>query len=663
MRQVTDYKLFVIHFILLFLYALPHLASAQTIHLNIENNEVYKNKDTAYINQLILTSDQLIKSNPDSALILLQEAFNYSLPIRFTKGILSSLLKTGNIYRDKSFNPEALKVYNMALHYCDSFEGTQKYLASVYSNLGSLFNRSGDLKKAVNYYYIAAGYTDKYPSITSKEEIYINLSIAYERMGKPKLAFHYSNLAEKKVRQKKDYSTLMSLLNNKGVLYIETGKDDSAAAAFKEILKLAKPSSNSEIVLMALNNLGDINIRQNQPERAYAYLKEAQGRNNFENPYITAALMMSLGEVYYSQKKYDLSARIMEQVIPQAQLLHIPDLEMTAHQKLSDLYEKTKKNGFALRHFKEYVRLKDSISGKEVALNLNELEVKYKTAEMDKAILNKQFLIAKQQKILDQKSLWITGISSCALIILILSVIIHRNFKHKQSIRFHKLEINYLKNMMLTEDNERTRIARELHDGIGGMLGAVRMNLGALKKAHPDFAGNPKLEDIADMLQETAVDVRKTAHNLMPDMLMKNNLKEALTKYCDRINDNNELLLDIQFNFGEVKLGKTIELMIYRIIQELIQNIMKHANASKASIQIMHIDKKLSLLVEDNGKGFELDHQNSGTGIQNLKSRVKSFDGSLSVFSSIGKGTTVHIQFDWEKLKQKNFSPITSKLF
>jgi len=152
------------------------------------------------------------------------------------------------------------------------------------------------------------------------------------------------------------------------------------------------------------------------------------------------------------------------------------------------------------------------------------------------------------------------------------------------------------------------------------------------------------------LLSETAIEVRKVSHNLMPTILAKYGLEETLEIYCENISSASALEIDLQFHGNLMQIGKHTELILYRIIQELIQNIIKHAKATDAAIQIRAHDDKISIIVEDNGPGFDLNEDSDGLGLQNLRFRVQALRGEIFINSAKEAGTTVCINFDLEKL-------------
>lgn len=170
------------------------------------------------------------------------------------------------------------------------------------------------------------------------------------------------------------------------------------------------------------------------------------------------------------------------------------------------------------------------------------------------------------------------------------------------------------------------------------------------------------LDAVRHMLDDTSAEVRKTAHNLMPDVLLRHSLKDALVLYFEQLNNQNHLRLELQLYGDTSQLEKSSQLTLYRIIQELVQNIIKHAQASYAAVQIMKLEEKLSVIVEDNGVGFNQQDTDNGYGLQNLKFRVQSLQGHIYIMSAQGRGTTINIEFDTQKLNGDNRPPEKANL-
>ena len=199
---------------------------------------------------------------------------------------------------------------------------------------------------------------------------------------------------------------------------------------------------------------------------------------------------------------------------------------------------------------------------------------------------------------------------------------------------------------MQGEEKERNRIAKDLHDGIAGMLVAVKMHLNALIDERKELKELEHTGKIITLLDDAYGEVRKTSHNLMPEVLLKHGLDEALKRYCHNISSQNKLIVEYD-SWGNIKRFKSsFELSIYRIIQELVTNIIKHSKASRALVQISVQDHILSVDIEDNGIGMESEASVDGMGLHSLERKIKTMDGKLHTISSSNAGFGVYMEFD-----------------
>ncbi len=197
--------------------------------------------------------------------------------------------------------------------------------------------------------------------------------------------------------------------------------------------------------------------------------------------------------------------------------------------------------------------------------------------------------------------------------------------------------------ILQAEERERVRIARDLHDGIGQMLAAARMALGnfmAKKKEE-----NEHIQSSLDLLEESIKEIREISHNMMPGALTKLGLSTALKQFVNKINSLGELQIELQIIELKERLNEKIETTLYRVVQEALSNIFRHAEATKVSIELVIHEKELVLIIEDNGKGFDNQRVGKeGIGIKNVTTRVEYLNGSVNFDSAIGRGTSVIVE-------------------
>lgn len=237
-------------------------------------------------------------------------------------------------------------------------------------------------------------------------------------------------------------------------------------------------------------------------------------------------------------------------------------------------------------------------------------------------------------------------------ILALLGLIVYGYFRHKQQLLKGKLvnlrqenKLGLMEAAIQGEERERGRIAKDLHDGLAGMLAAVKMHFESLQYDHPALKDSADFEQVNLLLNNASGEVRKTAHNLMPEMLTESGLYEALRKYCNSISIS-RFRIDY-YTIGELtRFPPNFEISVYRIVQELLHNIVKHAQATYAMVQLCQTKESLTVTVEDNGVGMDGQTSGDGMGIDSLRNRVAAMNGTICWEKNQRDETSVYIEFN-----------------
>jgi signal transduction histidine kinase len=303
----------------------------------------------------------------------------------------------------------------------------------------------------------------------------------------------------------------------------------------------------------------------------------------------------------------------------------------------------------ALGHHKDAYRyqamvteLKDSLLNESSAKAMAEMQTKYETGIKDLEIARQDQAIKRKQA-----QLLLALISIAAVIIL--SVLLYNRYRLRQKALHDAamLRQQELRNHAIieAEEKERIRIARDLHDGVGQQLSAVKMNLSALETEFPagDIAREDKMRSALALVDEAVKEVRAVSHNMMPNALLRSGLSTAVREFVNRISATDALKVDLQIVGLNDRLEGVTETVLYRVLQECVSNIVKHAQAGRIAIQLIRHDKHLNMLIEDNGRGFDTSRSNdfAGIGLRNIISRVQYLGGQVEFDSTPGRGTTV----------------------
>ncbi|PZF74583.1 tetratricopeptide repeat-containing sensor histidine kinase [Taibaiella soli] len=613
--------------------------------------------DTVYIKKLINAGMKLRWIKPDSSMALLQKAETLSTQIHYINGIAKSLMNMGITAMSQDNYKQSYIYYQQAYPYC-KISTNKSYLTTLFINIGTTYYYQGLYDKAAAVEYFTLQYLKQRNIIDANYAIlYANIAAVMLTSDQYQKALDYTREGEAVARKYKLYNPLTYILNNKGTAYQKLNQPQLAYQNFSEALEISRQHKFKEEEQAQLNSLGDLMLDANQPEKALSYFEQSLRVSDSTNPLFGSIQPnYHIGLVQLKLKNYQKAEEALRKAESRLRQSGIHDNEADIYEAIADLYEQTGRYKEALEKYHVYTKLKDSLLSKDKMKAIAQIEMKYNSAQKDKSLAEKQLLINTQQNELQQKNIWI-AIAAGSIALLFLFIIgIYRNYRNKQKIqsdRIHILqqqrEILQLKSIMHGEEQERTRLARELHDGIGGMLAAIRMHLSMTQKRAAD-GKNVDAEPILHMIDDTITEVRKTAHNLMPDILLRHGLIQSLRIYCANISSGTGLHVDLQVHNEISAFDTSVELHIYRIVQELIQNIIKHAQATDVTIQIRQLEDALVIMVEDNGTGFDTDEAAGGIGMKNLQSRVQTLQGIFSVESEKDHGTTTYIEFNLHEL-------------
>ncbi len=335
------------------------------------------------------------------------------------------------------------------------------------------------------------------------------------------------------------------------------------------------------------------------------------------------------------------------------------ELAIDNYSLLAELYENLEEYETAYQASQSAGDIRQELYNQEKYAMSNQLAVKYQTYEREREIRElEQDNEMKEIRLLQRTRLFFI-IGSILLLFTGVAIYFYRLQKQKlaaknlitqQQEEINKQKINELENslkiknlqaMVSGQEAERTRIATDLHDSLGGMLSTLKLQYDSLQIDHDELSGNPDYHKIMDLIDEACKDVRDISRNLRPNALEKLGLSAALKDLINRYNSRGSLDISLHINDVDGILNEDAKLHVYRIIQELLNNALKHAKASEIDVQINKNDEDIMVMVEDNGVGFIEAEVEKGLGLGNLQSRVNLLKGEISIDSVPEQGTSV----------------------
>ena len=343
-----------------------------------------------------------------------------------------------------------------------------------------------------------------------------------------------------------------------------------------------------------------------------------------------------------------------EYLTPQDRLLQLRNMA-NSHEKLGNVRE-------SYRLQTEYAALNDSLHEAEMAFKIHNLEQKFKAKEKETQIMRLNQEMQAQVLQAQRNRLWTILLGAVILLVVGISAAGYNIFRKKQLIAKQRAElleqnmkkmkqeqhISVFAAMLEGQEQERKRLAIDLHDGLGGSLSSIKMKLSKVVQAGNGAIANSELPAVVNQLDASVDELRRIARNMMPETLVKYGLAVALRDYCKGL-ENEETKVSFQHYGLRRDIPKAIQIMVYRIIQELISNALKHARATTVLAQCLQNEHHLSITVEDDGIGFDpqRDGGYEGMGLSNVKNRVAYLGGKLDIHSEEGVGTTVNVELTY----------------
>lgn len=544
-------------------------------------------------------------------------------------------------------------------------------VAWCYNAIGDAYIEEGDYTKALESLY--NGIEDLRKRTTTATHvtanIYNDFATVYLRLHQVPRAMLYYDSATAACLKGNLFFQLGNTYTAKGEYYLSVHQLDSAGKYFNALLDIGHRIKKIDLQAIAYTDLAKMEIEGGNNDTAIAYLNRAIDMSAGKYGYIISAASLALVDAWAAKHNYQKAADIAYDIISKNKDRRFSGNYMTAWTKLVDIYRRSADDTRAWVAMDTLLILKDQVTEREKEKAISHAEAKLKAEQGDKKLLEDQLLIAKQKNKIVTRNIWIAGISIGIFILGAFTLFFINNSRNRQRILHQEIQalenekkISGLRGLVQGADGERLRIARELHDGIGGMLSVALMKLRGIRREQPGIVDASSYNEALSLLGKTSEEIRKTAHNLMPEeVLAKQSFAAAVSHYCTMLSTE-EFVVDFQAIGSFDPLTREVKLNVYRIVQELTRNIIKHAQATYVLVQLQEHKGILTLTIEDNGCGFEPEKARSKTGIglNNISARVASMNGSFDVESTLGSGTIAYVELDLAQQEQTSYkNPFT----
>jgi len=626
-------------------------------------------EDTNKVNTLnVLFREYLKKGDIENQKKTAYDAFSLAEKINFKKGIATSYLSIGIYYFYQSNYPEALKNYKDALKVCEEIKNT-KGIAHSYNNMALIYDAQGNYSEALRKFSGALKAYEELKDTMGMSRCYNNIGIVYDNQGNYPEALKSYFAALKIQEQAGNKEGMANLYLNIGLVYSNQENIRDALKYYSASLKLCEEIDFKQGIANCYGNMAIAHRHDNDLSQALEYNSKsvkiyeemgnkasaAMGYNSNGNIYSdqgnyagalknylialkifqeigdslhTAVSYIDLGSILGKQGKIAEAIDYFNKGLVLSTKIGAKDRIESCYQGLSEAYKE--KNDFknAYKYHELFYQLHDSIFNESKSKQITEMNTKYETEKKDNEIvlLNKDKEV-KNAEIRKQTTLKYSFIGGLAVLAL-LSLIVFNNIRVRNKLKLQTL---------------RNKIASDLHDDVGSTLSSIAIF---------SEVAQQQSKEVIPMLNTIGESARKMLDAMADIVWTINPENDNFEKIILRMRSFAYELLGakkIEFEFeadddaSKKKLPMDVRKNLYLIFKEATNNMVKYSEANKASFSIKGGKNELTMLIRDNGKGFDTAKETIGNGLKNMKKRAEEIGAKLLIESMPGSGTTIQL--------------------
>tara|TARA_R110002072_G_scaffold66499_1_gene163877 strand:+ start:35064 stop:37076 length:2013 start_codon:yes stop_codon:yes gene_type:complete len=481
-----------------------------------------------------------------------------------------------------------------------------------------------------------------------------SLANLYNKVEDFETSLVYYDIANEAALKMGDLNAAGVIISNKGNLLLKMDRKKAALNAFNEgkELKVKAGAPTTSIAISNLN-IGAAHLELNQEEEALSYLNSAL--SIFEERNYTSGIAEVLpqrGALYNKQAKYDLAIADCEKAKRLIDAIKVPELMSAACECLYEAYKSKGDFKSALDNYERFTIARDSVINEKNIKRLTQIEMQYDFNKKQE----EQELVLQNEKRLKRNIL--AGLITLAVFSIVIILFLRKRMQYKNKLALQtetlqqqkitelqqKNKLIAMNSMIEGQEAERLRIAKDLHDSLGGLLSTVKAHFTTIQNEIEQLDALDLTGKTNALIDEACIEVRRISHNMMPHALSLSGLKGAIEDLGTHLQEQG-YSVNVEIDNLPEALEPTKEVMIYRLIQEIISNIRKHAQASSILIQLIGHKNEVNLLVEDNGRGFtyETALAKGGLGLKSINSRVAYLDGTIDWDTQPNNGTSLTI--------------------
>ena len=613
-------------------------------------------EDSTKVLLYLQIADSYESNEPETAKQYYREAAALSEKIKFLRGKYEYTKGYGNVFLLHGNYDSSLAFFQQALELARQLKDSLSIGISLF-NIGINYRQTSDFEKAIDYCLQGRKIIDVKGQEHVTMQVNDALQVLYYNRAEYDRAVVFGEQAVIQAKHLKASQFLAQCLSNLSMSYVAKKNNSAAIAALEESVQLNAAAGNLMVEAATLQNLASIQLKDLHYTEAIKHCeKSLQINRQINAPDGETTALRGLAACYLQLNKLATAKSYGLQALAIDQKYNYTREMASINLVLSSIAYAASDPTMGMKYNDESMDLLDKMIKEVISQQSSDLEKKYETGKKETQIKALQSEKKIQELSLRQKNILNYIFLASAIILLVIVILSYRTYTQKQKLQQQRInELETEKKLTATEavlkgeEQERTRLAKDLHDGLGGMLSGIKYAMNTMKGNMIMTPENQQaFERSMDMLDSSIQEMRRVAHNMMPEALVKFGLDTALKDFCNDITQSGALKVSYQsIGMENADIEQTTAITIYRIVQELVNNAIKHAAARTTIVQLTRANGQLAVTVEDDGKGFDtrILQQSKGIGWSNIQHRIDFLKGKLDVQSDAQKGTSVHIEF------------------
>ncbi|MEQ9468912.1 MAG: sensor histidine kinase [Ekhidna sp.] len=520
--------------------------------------------------------------------------------------------------------------------------------ANSYHNKAVCYRFLGEYDSAITYNLKALKIYEAEGDTREQAIVLNSLGVVNMKSGDYERALYYYNKTLK-LNSGTDIDNYSDVLNNIAIIYANTGKLDSSEVYFRKSLNYELEVDNLKGISAGYNNLGALKYyKDNLDSSIFYFQKSLQIDKKLGDKQGIPAVMGNIAEVAVQNSNYALAEMYLDSSIQLSREIGSKrDLE-NAYLNKAGLYQSKGDFEKAFDHLVISKAYADSLISEEKNKAIAELETQYETEKKEQQIALQEAQISEQEAEIERNQILLAASVLAIILIISLALLQRSRLRKKQQLKLQEAQLQAreaeINATISSQEKERARYARDLHDGFGQMISILNMNLKNLEGSPKPDERQKVFEESSKVINDMYGELKNICFDLMPQTLIKSGLESALNEFVDRINAAGKIFIELNVFGLDERLSEIQEISLYRISQEWVNNILKYSDADKITLQITRDDEEITLMIEDNGAGFDKNLLTSGkgNGWKNLNTRTNLIKGDLELETQPGiKGTTL----------------------